>query len=176
MQKPLITLLLSFLLARSFAQTTRPVSFYLKGRYSKTLRDRTIGNNPWGIGLGFQVFLNNTSWFRPTIDLTADAYLEDDKVLRLDSNGNAINEVGGMVNLFAGASFHLAQSVYFSLVGGPSFVSQEVRLGLKPSLGYYLSKKQKCTVKISYLTIVHRDRVTNEDFSSLSLSFGVRLF
>lgn len=106
MQKFITTLLLCFVLTQSFSQTQRKVSTYLQGQYNKTIYDRTIGNNPWSMGLGLQAFLNNSAKFKPTIEFTADAYLEDDKVLRLNPDDTPIEDIGGMVNLFAGASFH----------------------------------------------------------------------
>ena len=113
MQKLITTFLLCFILTQSYSQTQRKVSAYLQGQYNKTIYNRTIGNNPWGMGLGLQLFLNYNSKLKPIIDLTADAYLEDDKVLRLDPDGSipeSDNSVRGMVNLFAGSSFHPTQS------------------------------------------------------------------
>ena len=128
------------------------------------------------MGLGIQVFLNNTSRFSPTVDLTADTYLENDKVLRLNTDGTSIDDLGGMVNIFAGASYLPTQRVYLSLVTGPSFISGHTLLGIKPSIGFYFSPDQKWTGKVSYINIFNRDQRTKEDFGSISLSFGVRLF
>ena len=176
MQKFITTFLICFTLTQSFSQTQRKVSTYLQGQYNKNIYDRTIGNNPWGMGLGFQLFLNNNSKLKPTIDLTADAYLEDDKVFRMNSDGTEIVDIGGMVNLFAGASYHPTKKIYMSLVTGPSFVSGQILLGLKPSFGFYFSDNQRWTGKVSYINVFNRDKKTKEDFGSISLSIGVRLF
>lgn len=176
MQKVIATILLSFILTESFSQKQRTVSTYLQGQYNKTIYDRTVGNNPWGLGVGLQIFFNKTSKIKPTIDITADAYLEDDKVFRTNSNGTEINDVGGMVNVFAGASFHPTKTIYLSLVTGPSFVSGQTLLGLKPSFGFYFSQNQRWTGKISYINVFNRDKTTKEDFGSISLSLGVKLF
>ena len=72
-------------------------------QYNSTIYDRTIGNNPWGTGIGLQTFFNNKTKFTPTIELTEDIYLEDDKVFRLNNDGSIparYNDVWGMVNLF----------------------------------------------------------------------------
>jgi hypothetical protein len=176
MQKFVTTLLLCFILTQSFSQTQRKVSIYLQAQYNKTIYDRTIGNNPWGMGLGLQLFLNNNSKFKPAVDMTADAYLEDDKVFRTNSDGTEIADIGFMVNVFAGASFHPTKTIYLSLVTGPSFVSGQTLLGLKPSFGFYFSKNQKWTGKVSYINVFNRDKTTKEDFGSISLSIGVKLF
>jgi hypothetical protein len=176
MQKFIMTFLLCFLLTQVFGQTQRKVSLYLQGQFNKTIYDRTIGNNPWGMGLGLQAFVNNSSKFKPTIDFTADAYLEDDKVLRLNPDDTPIDDIGGMVNLFAGESYHPTEKVYISFVTGPSFISGRTLLGIKPSFGFYFSPTQKWTGIVSYINIFNRDKRTNEDFGSVSLSVSVRLF
>ena len=176
MQKLITTTLLCFLLTQSFSQAQRKVSTYLQGQYNKTIYDRTIGNNPWGMGLGLQLYLNGNSKVKPTIEFTADAYLEDDKVFRTNSDGTEIFDIDGMVNVFAGASFHPTKKIYLSLVTGPSFVSGQTLLGLKPSFGFYFSQNQKWTGKVSYINVFNRDKKSKEDFGSISLSLGVNLF
>ena len=105
MKSIISTFILCIILTRSFGQTQKKVATYLLTQYTKTLDDRTIGNNPWGIGLGVQAFFNIKTKFKPTIELTADTYLEDDKVLRLNSadpTATKIKDVRGMINLLAG--------------------------------------------------------------------------
>ncbi len=179
MHKIITALLLCFVLTQTFGQIQRKVSIYLLTQYNNTRYDYTIGNNPWGIGLGLQTFLNNKTKFKPTIELTGDVYLEDDKVLRLNPDGSIPkkdNDVRGMVNLFVGSSFHPIQSIYLSFVAGPSFISGQTLLGIKPSLGFYFSKTQKWTGKISYINVFNRTQVAKEDFGTLSFAIGLKLF
>ena len=176
MQKVIATFLFCFTLTHTFGQTQRKVSGYLLTQYNKTIYDRTTPNNPWGMGLGLQLLFNNTSKLKPTVDLTADAYLEDDKVLRTNSDGTPIEDIGGMVNLFAGASYHPTKTIYLSFVAGPSFVSKQTLLGLKSSLGFYFSKNKKWTGKVYYINIFNRDKKTGEDFGSIGFSIGCKLF
>src|SRR5258706_11900925 len=115
----LTILLCCFILTQSFGQTHRKISTYLLAEYNNTLYDYTIGNNPWGVGLGLQTFLNNKTKFKPTLEFTGDIYLEDNKVLKLNPDGSIPqndNTVGGMVNLFVGCSFHPTQNIYLSFV------------------------------------------------------------
>jgi hypothetical protein len=137
--------------------------------------DVTKGNNPWGIGLGLQTFLNNATKFKPTIEVTGDIYLENDDVFWTNS-GIEINDVRGMVNLFIGTSFNPTQNIYLSFVGGPSFIRGQTFLGIKPSFGFYFPKSQKWIGKISYINIFNRDKTTKQDFGSLSLAIGLKLF
>ncbi len=179
MKKILPTLLTCFIFSQTFSQTQKKVSTYLLTQYNTTLHDRTSGNNPWGTGIGLQTFFNNKTKFKPTIELTADIYLEDDKVLRLNNDGavpTRYNDVRGMVNLFAGTSFHPTKNIYLSFVTGPSFISGQTMLGIKPSFGFYFSNSQKWTGKVSYINIFNRDKITKEDFGSLSVAVGFRIF
>jgi len=178
MQK-ILTILFCFILAQSFAQTQRKVSTYLFTEYNHTLYDYTIGNNPWGVGLGFQTFFNNSTKFKPIIELTGDIYLEDNKVLKLNPDGSIPqndNTVGGMVNLLVGSSFHPTQNIYLSVVAGPSFISGQTLLGIKPSFGFYFTKTQRWAGKVSYINVFNRTKIAKEDFGSLSLAIGLKLF
>ena len=179
MHKTVRTLILCFILIRGFGQTERKVSAYLLSEYNHTCYDHTMGNNPWGIGLSLQTFFNNKTKLKPTIELSGDIYLEDDKVFRLNPDGSipkGDNDIREMVNLFVGSSFHPIKSIYLSIVAGPSFISGQIFFGIKPSFGFYFSKTQKWTGKISYINVFNRSPVTREDFGSLSLSIGFRLF
>ncbi len=176
MKKIFSTFLVCFIVTHTFGQTQKKITTYLLTQYNKTISDRTIGNNPWGVGLGLQTFFNNKSKFKPTIELTGDIYLVDDKVFRTNTDGSPVNDVRGMVNLFFGSSYHPTKSVYVSLVAGPSFISGQTLIGIKPSFGFYFSKTHKLTGKISYINIFNRDKTTNENFSSLSLAVGLKLF
>ena len=176
MQKSIATYLLCFILINLSAQAQRKVSSYLNVQYSKTMYDRTIGNNPWGTGIGLQTFFNNSTKFKPTIELTAAIYLEDDKVYRMNADGTPIDAVEGMVNLLAGTSYTTTQNISFSIVGGPSFINGQTLLGIKPSVGFYFSKSKRGTFNIAYLNVFNRDRVTKQDFGSVCLSLGIKLF
>ncbi|MDQ2752379.1 MAG: hypothetical protein M3R72_05085 [Bacteroidota bacterium] len=147
--------------------------------YNHTLYDYTLGNNPWGIGLGLQTFFNTKSRFKPTIELTGDIYLEDDKVLKLNPDGSIPkndNAVSSMVDLFAGSSFQLTQNVYISLLAGPALINKQVLLGIKPSFGFYFSKTQKWTGEVSYINVFNRTKTTKEDFGTISFAIGFKLF
>lgn len=176
MKKTCAILLFCTFFTQVVAQKQKTISTYLLARYNKTIYDQTLGNNPWGVGLGLHAFLNNQSKFKPAIELTGNIYLEDNKVLRLNPDGSEINDVRGMVNLFAGSSFNPNRKIYFSFVGGISFINGQTSLGIKPSFGFYFSNSQKWTGNISYLNIFNRDKTTKEDFGSLVFSFGYRLF
>ncbi|MFI5406156.1 MAG: hypothetical protein ACHQ1D_06540 [Nitrososphaerales archaeon] len=132
------------------------------------------------MGLGLQTFFNNQSKFKPTVELTGDIYMQDDKVYRTypgDSTGmEGPERVNGMVNLFAGLSYHPIQELYLSFIAGPSFMDGQTFFGIKPSLGFYFSKTQRWTGKVSYINIFNRVKLLNEDFGSLSIAIGLRLF
>ena len=179
MQKIIATFLFSFILILPLAQAQRKVSTYLLTQYNRTIYDATFGNNPSGIGIGLQTFFNNKTKFKPTIELTGDIYLEDDKLIRLNPDGTIptkYNDVRGMINLFFGSAFYPARNIYVSLVAGPSFINERILLGLKPSFGFYLSKNQRWSGKLSYINVFNRDKIRKEDFGSVSVAIGLKLF
>jgi hypothetical protein len=176
MPKTITTLLLCCMFTFSFAQKQKIVSIYLSTQYNNTLYDVSKGNNPWAVGLGLQAFLNNPTKFKPTIELTGDAYLMNDKVLRFDSTGQEINSIEGMVNLFAGASYNPTKRFYFSLLGGPGFLGGQTCLGIKSTVGFYFPRSQKWVAKASYINIFNRGVSTKGNFGSLSFAIGFKLF
>ena len=175
MIKVITSILLLFIFTQSFGQPERKISTYLFAQYNKTIYDITTGNNPWGIGLGLQALFNNQTKFKPAIELTGDIYLEDDKNLRL-SNNKPVEGVPGMVNFLIGSSFQFAQIAYLSLLAGPCFINSQTRFSLKPSFGFYFSRNQKYTGKISYINVFNRNKETKDDFGSVSFALGLKLF
>lgn len=172
MKKLFITFLLCFVLSQSFSQTQRKVSTYLLAQINSTQHDHTARNNPIGVGIGLQAFLNNKTKFKPTIEYTRDIYLSGSKVGYLYGE-----KVDKMVNLFAGSSFQLEESFYVSVVAGPSFINEQKLFGIKPSLGVHSLGKQRWTAKVSYINIFNRtEEVAKGDFGSLSVAIGLKLF
>jgi hypothetical protein len=174
MQNKIIITFLCLILIQSFVKAQEKPSAYLSLQYVKTLNDETLGNNPWGAGLGLQVFLNNKSKFKITAELTGDIYLEDDKIFRLTPDSVSLNDIGTAINLLAGSSFHPTKNVYGSFLLGPSFINGKIFFGIKPSLGFFFSKKQRWTGRISYINVFNR--IGKTDFSSVSLAIGHKLF
>ena len=73
MKKYILIAFIFFTLFDAAAQSQRKMSTYLSAQFNKTIYDRTLGNNPWSVGIGLQAFLNNKTKFKPVIELTADA-------------------------------------------------------------------------------------------------------
>lgn len=176
MQKIIITFLICFIFTKTFGQFKKNVSTYLQGQYTHTISDRTIDNNPWGLGLGVQTFFTLKTKLDPTIELAADTYLQDDKVFRTNPDGTPIDDLGNMVNLFFGVVYNPIRPIYFSLIAGPSFSNGHALLGIKPLIGFYCPGNKKWTAKIYYINIFNRDQTTKQDFSAVSLAIGRKLF
>src|SRR5206468_2929990 len=117
-------------------------SSYIESQYIKTIYDKTLGNNPWGIGLGIKAFLNNNTLIHPVIEIFEATYLENNKVLYLNPIGSKIEDVNNMLTLFAGVSIHSGQLINFFILTGPTVINSNIYLGVKPGIGVYLSKKQ----------------------------------
>lgn len=178
----LIPLLLSLSVFQVAAQK-RLVNVYFQAQQNLTLYDITKGNNPHGIGLGFQAFLNTKSKFKATLELTGDVYMYDDDVLRARSVEISpgvwdyeapIPDVPSMFNLFAGASWHPNKNFFLSGAVGPSLIGGNVYLGFKPALGL-VTNNQRWMGKIFFINIFQRDFPTQSDFGSVGISVGYRL-
>jgi hypothetical protein len=157
-------------------QNTRKINTFLTTQFNNTINDVTIGNNPWAIGIGIQSFINNKTKFRPTIEITRDAYLTDDKVFITDNFGKELNTVESMTNIFMGTSFNVKNNAYISFTVGPSFLGEQTLFGIKPSVGYYFSKNKKFAAKVSYINIFNRGKIIKENFTSWNIAFGIKLF
>ena len=175
MKLPFIVLTILFL-SPTFGQSNKKLSLLIQAQSNITLKDYTKGNNPWSLGLGLQSSFLLKSKIHPTIELTGDLYLVDDKVLRSDSTGIRYKDVRTMVNIFVGASITPIQNIYLSVLCGPSFAGEQALFGLKPSLGVFFSKKQKILAKLSYLTVFNRGNLVKQNFNSISISLGLKLY
>jgi hypothetical protein len=153
------------------------VAGYLSVQYNKTLYDVSKGNNPYGIGLGLGTFFNSSSKLKPSIEITADAYLEDDKVLRMDGYGQPILDVGSMINIFAGVTYYLNERIFLSILVGPSFING-VTIGTKAAMGFYLGKRKRITGKIGFINVFNRNTDTEfkGDFGSINFAIGFKVF
>ncbi|MES2647789.1 MAG: hypothetical protein V4717_12980 [Bacteroidota bacterium] len=167
-------LLTSFLL-NGFGQTQKKVAFYVTTQFNQTLYDITRGNNQSGFGAGGQLFFNNTSHFKPSIELTADLYLLDDKVYRLRPDNSSYDVVRGMINLLGGFSYQPGTNFNAGVSAGPSFVAGKTLFGIKPAIGFFFGKNQRMMGKFSYLNVFDRDKETGKDFGAISLGIGLRL-
>jgi hypothetical protein len=171
----LISILFCFLLIQP-VNAQRKVSSYFSLQYNKTVSDITYGNNPSGIGLGLETFINTKSKFKPVADISVIVFLEDDKVQRLTGNGEPIEDVSGMINVLAGTAFKPNQKIFISFVAGPSFINEATLLAIEPSIGLYFPKSQRWIFKMSYLNIFNRDKQTKKDFGSMGLAIAIKLF
>jgi len=177
MRKCLIPIFLFFISAKVVAQSQKKITTYFLVQYNKTIYDETLGNNPWGAGLGLQAFFNNKTKFRPTIDVTVDGYLEDDKLMHLTEDNIPIHDdLGSVVNIFLGSSYQLTRGTYLSFSTGPSFSNGRTLPGIKPAFGFYFLNKQRMTGKFSFTHIFNREELTKADFGTLNLSLGIKIF
>jgi hypothetical protein len=159
------------------AQKEKKVSTYLELIYQHTIYDKTINNNPWGAGLGIQTLIKPGGKFSPLLDLSAFAYLQDDKVARMDENDNALPDVRSMINLFAGMAYKPSSNNYFSIAGGPSFLTDQTLFGIKSAFAFYFSPSKKWKGQISYTNVFNRGIEGSEgSFGSVSFAIGLRLF
>jgi hypothetical protein len=112
------------------------------------------------------------------VDLSAFLYIGKYKLLYVNPYAEEIPAIEHLFNLFAGVSYKPSSIFYFSVAGGPSFVSSQTLLGIKPAIGFYFSPAQKWKAQLAYLHVFNRGTKEWEErnFTSLALSVGLKLF
>lgn len=164
-----------FITSCCFGQATK-IRVQLNTQFTGTFYDRTPGNNPWAIGLGLQGDFITKSKFNPTVDLTADIYLADDKVLVVNPDGTSPDDLGSIVNLFAGLSYNRKGKIWYAFVLGPSYSNDKAFFGIKPSVAFFFSESQRLMGKFSFINIFNRDKLSRQDFGSMSFTLGYKLY
>jgi len=180
MKKFLMFIFICFTTPEIFAQKQDKISGYFLLDYNTTLYDRTLGNNPSGVGVDAQVMVNTKTIFKPLIEINAQGSLEDDDVLRVTENREAVPDARGIINVFAGSAFKFSNCFYFSFDMGPSLIDSNTYFGIKPSCNFYFSKRKRITAQVFYLNIFNRAlnyaETKKEDFGSIGLGIGIKLF
>lgn len=176
MKKIIFSLTLCLSLLQTQAQNQRKISANLMAQFNTTLYDITTEYNSGGIGTGLQLFYNNKTKFKPTIECSIDAYLWHSDVGIMGPDGKLIDGVESMKNIFGGIAYQQSRIIYLSLTAGPSFINGKTLLGIKPSVGFYFTQKQRGTFRISYINIFDRYPLTKKDFGSISFALGFKLF
>ena len=73
-----------------------------------------------------------------------------------------------------------SQKFYASFVMGASFINSNTYFGIKPSIAFYFSNRQKVKLELSYINIFNREynyaETKKEDFGSVGLGIGIKLF
>ncbi|MFY7652877.1 MAG: hypothetical protein ACOVQE_09245 [Chitinophagaceae bacterium] len=175
MPKVIIAFLLCIGFVNGYGQTKKRAPLYLIINYNKTLSDITAGNNARSLGLGLQRFSTSSTVIKPTVELSADVYLMDDKLLRIWADGTPVNTVGTMFTIFGGGYVDIADYFYISMVGGPGFLGGQTLLGIKPSIGIHVDKEKQLTAKFSYINILNREPRAKQNFTSFSFSLAISI-
>lgn len=171
-----IIVLIFFVFTTGFLHSQNKIHSYLLTQFNQTLYDVTYGNNIWGLGLsGFAIYDCKTK-IKPVIEVNTSFIFLDDKVGRMDSSDNLIESVTGISSVLAGAMLTPTKSTYISVVAGPSFLNGKMLMTLKPSVGFYFPKNKRFTAKFAFTNVYNRYKPTKEDFGSLNIALGFRLF
>lgn len=168
--------LLSCFYLCAISQPNKPLQGYVALQYTRTLEDITKGNNPWGIGGGFQLHWRPTKFIQAVGEVSGDLYLEDDKVGRSGPGGQLLPEVGSISKLLIGPALRISPCVNAAVTCGPSFTGGRAYFTLKPALHLFLNKRQSAFAKAAYIHVNNRGSTIREDFISYSIAIGVKAF
>jgi len=176
MKKIFFSLILLLLLLNTQAQTQRKISANLITQFNTTLYDVTTQYNSGSIGAGLQLFYNNKTKFKPTVECSIDVYLGHSDVAIFGPDGKLMDGVENMKTIFGGIAYQPSRIIYLSLTTGPSFINGKTLLGIKPSVGFYFTQQQRGTFRISWINIFDRYSLTKKDFGSISFALGFKFF
>ena len=139
-----------------------------------TLYDRTLSNNSGGLGFGLQLDYQTASRVKPLLELNVD-YFGGTKVAYITADGKMIDSKHGIISTYAGPMLEFNKQLWIATTVGSTWYHKEAHLGIRPSIGFYFSKRKTWMTKASFTNVFQRDEVSNQSFGYLSLALGLRL-
>lgn len=160
--------------AITHGQNNHKISTFLSFQGNATLYDRTITNNVSGFGFGFQTIIHTKIWIKPTIEINGD-FFAGTKEGYLSAAGEFIDGKSGVASIYIGPFFQPIEKVFLTTTFGPSFYNGKIYVGIRPSIGFYPSKKKRWFAKGSFTNIFQHDDISNENFGYVSFALGLKL-
>ena len=108
-------------------------------------------------------------------EVTADLFAGT-KEMYMTEDGKPINGKSGVLGIYAGGLLRPANRLMVATTAGVSFFNGERHIGLRPSVGYHLSRDGSVSAKASFTHIFQRDEISSEPFAYASIALGIRLF
>lgn len=156
----------------SFAQ--KKVGGYIDFHMNKTIYDRTLFNNPGGVGGNAALMINSKHAVKAIVEFAAEGF-GGTELIYFASDGSSIGPKREVYSVMAGSVYE-HKNLYVGCSAGPVFLSQGTYGGIKPVVGYYFSKTKRLVGKISLTNVFQRDHAGNKDFGFLGFGIGVKLF
>ena len=155
-------------------QTKSKTSLYLNMLGNIPIYDIDILNNPLGGGIGIVFLFNIKTNFKPKFDFNVNRFINTHIVYDEPTSKTIIEK--GITCLFIGSSYSYGKRFDFSLVVGTSFYNSDIYLGLKPSIGLYLDKKQKFITEVSLTNLFKTPSTKENSFGFLNLGIRIKLY
>src|SRR5690606_22901894 len=130
--------------------------------------------------LNFQSFLNTNSKFKPTLDISADFYFINEvseALLIPPPLQDALprdSSIDYVIGVLAGYSYQFTDRFFATILGGMNLIDGKYYPGMKASIKYHFSTDQKFIVGVSFSNVFNR--INKQDFGSVTLSLGRRIF
>ena len=155
-------------------QTKSKTSLYLNLHGNIPIYDIAILNNPLGGGIGIVFLFNTKTNFKPKFDFNVNRFINTHIVYDEPPLKKTVIEKG-ITCLFIGSSYSCGKRFDFSLVTGASFYNSDIYLGLKPSVGLYLDKKQKFITEVSLTNLFKTPSAKENSFGFMNLGIRIKL-
>jgi hypothetical protein len=155
-------------------QTKSKTSLCLNMYGSIPIYNIDILNNPLGGGIGIVILFNTKTNFKPKIDFNVNSFINAHIVYDEPPSNTIIEK--GIACLLIGSSYSCGKRFDFSLVAGTSFYNSDIYLGLKPSVGIYLDKRQKYMTEVSLTNLFNTPSAKENSFGFLNLGIRIKLY
>ena len=159
----------------SYGQTDHRYNAFLSLQANKTLSDRTITNNTGGAGLGFQASLNTKTWIRPYLEINRD-FFAGTKEQNLTPDNKLIYAKSTIASVYMGPQLEPVARLLIATTFGLNFYNGTTNFGIRPSIGFFLSKNKGSAAILSLTNVYQHDNISNESFRYVSFALSIRMW
>lgn len=184
--KMILILLLLVLTHSATAQNKTGLSVYAGLHNSITAEDPTKHNNPWGLGIFTAGYVNTGGFVRPTIEITAEKFIADNKVGVHDGFDGIVPRIDAMVTVLGGGAILFEKFLSAGFLIGPALLkADEGKTGFPTNKRLLIIKpyidvtpgKGKLSFRVGYVKGSSRfESVSPTRYKAVTLGVGVRLF
>jgi hypothetical protein len=156
-----------------FSQSERKLSTFASLQYNHTLYDQKFLYKTGIAGLGLQVFSNNNSKFRPTLEINTDLVTR----LGIGPADESVKEKSIIPSVYIGPSVHPTDRFFIAATVGPTLYCyyKKVQVGVRSSAGFYPCRNNRWFAKASYTNVLQEPKFQNNDFGYLSFALALKL-
>jgi len=153
-------------------QSNKCLSLFADIHANRSVYDR-IMKNANGVGFSIGLQINTLKRIKPLFEVNADFFMNS--AVLVFENGNELVKKGSVPSILCGTKYQLLDRLFFSGEIGPGIIKSKAFIVIKPSLGYYIDKNQRLSVKMSLTHIFENDNAGDKPFGYINLGLVFRI-